>query len=471
LAWSPIVLIIARLLQGAMAAIMVPQVMSLMQVMYPPEERGQVNGLFGGMAGIAASLGPVVGGLLIRANIFGLDWRPIFLINVPVGIFAFWAARKYLPAGKSAHPLKLDLVGTGLIMAALSLIVFPLIQGRDLHWPAWTFVSMALSLPFFALFGWWQVRKQRADGSPLVLPALFKKRSFSLGLITNVVFEGVMIGFFLIFTLMLQVGLGYSVVEAALTGIPTSIGIAMTFGLLAPKIIPKLGRYALTLGTVIMAVGLGLVTWIIQQGGVDTSPWAIAPALLPVGVGMAMIMAPVFAVVLNDVDHNHAGSASGVLNAVQQLGGAIGVAVVGVIFFGALSGFAGSSVDKVSGDIRTKLTAAQIPAAAQDQIIAGFKTCYQDRVDETDTSATPESCKKLTAANANDPMMATPQGQAAAKAIGAAMADAAAKANHENFAHAYQAGFIYDLILLAAVFGLSFTLPRHIRPEAFEEAA
>src|SRR5882757_7976668 len=116
LAVNPAMLIAARLAQGAMAALMVPQVMSLMQVMYKPEERGAVNGLFGALGGLAASLGPVVGGVLIKANIAGLDWRPIFLINVPVGIFGLIAAQKYLPSGKSAHPLKLDLVGTGIII-------------------------------------------------------------------------------------------------------------------------------------------------------------------------------------------------------------------------------------------------------------------------------------------------------------------------------------------------------------------
>ena len=261
-AWNPTVLIGARLLQGAMAALMVPQVMSMMQVMYPPEQRGQMNGLFGGMAGVAASLGPVLGGLLIKANFFGLDWRPIFLINIPVGLFAFFAARKYLPAGKSAHPLRLDLVGTVIVMVALSLIVYPLIQGRELGWPMWTFDSMLASIPVFGLFAWWQIRKQRIDGSPLVLPALFKKKSFSLGLVTNVVFEGVMIGYFLIMTLTLQIGLGYSVIKAALTGIPTSIGIAATFAILGAKVIPKLGRYAVTLGTVVMGSGLIYSSWV-----------------------------------------------------------------------------------------------------------------------------------------------------------------------------------------------------------------
>ncbi|HEY2003867.1 MAG TPA: MFS transporter [Candidatus Saccharimonadia bacterium] len=456
-AWNPTVLIGARLLQGAMAALMVPQVMSMMQVMYPPEERGQINGLFGGMAGIAASLGPVIGGLLIKANIFGLDWRPIFLINIPVGLFALWAAPRYLPGGKSSHPLKLDLVGTGIVMLALALVVFPLIQGRELNWPAWTFYSMAASLPVFLAFALWQVHKQRSDGSPLVLPALFKKRSFSLGLITNIVFEGVMISYFLISTLTLQVGLGYSVVKAALTGIPLSIGIAATFGILGAKVIPRLGRYSVTLGTVVMGAGLVYAAWAFQHFGINTSPWEIIPGLLPIGVGMGLIMMPVFAVVLNDVDHNHAGSASGVLNAVQQLGGAIGVAAIGVVFFGQLSSYAGPSVDKAIPQIQATLNQQHVPSAYDAAIINGFKTCYTDRLNEKDTSVTPDSCKQ----NASTP--ANPQLQQAFES-------AAKTAVNANFTHAFKTGITYALTLLVVVFGLSFLLPRHIRQEAFQES-
>jgi EmrB/QacA subfamily drug resistance transporter len=456
-AWSPLVLIGARLLQGAMAALMVPQVMSMMQVMYPPEERGQINGLFGGMAGIAASLGPVIGGLLIKANIFGLDWRPIFLINIPVGLFALWAAPKYLPGGKSAHPLKLDIVGTAIVMVALALIVFPLIQGRELGWPAWTFYSMVASLPVFAIFALWQVYKQRSDGSPLVLPALFKKPSFSLGLVTNVVFEGVMIGYFLISTLTLQIGFGYSVVKAALTGIPLSVGIAATFGILGAKVIPRLGRYSMTLGTVIMSSGLVYLAWAFQYFGINTNPWEIIPGLLPIGVGMGLIMMPVFAVVLNDVDHNHAGSASGVLNAVQQLGGAIGVAAIGVVFFGQLTAYVPQSLDSATSKLTTTMSAQHIPEAAQSQIIASFKTCYKDRVNERDSGATPDSCKPKA------DMPADPQLQNA-------LAQAAKTAVYTNFTHAFKTGVEYALALLVVVFGLSFLLPRHIRQEAYQES-
>jgi EmrB/QacA subfamily drug resistance transporter len=458
LAWAPGILIAARLLQGSMAALMVPQVMSLMQVMYKPAERTSVNGLFGALGGLSASMGPIVGGLLIKANLFGLDWRPIFLINVPIGIIGLLAGSRYLPDGKSAHPLKLDLVGTGLVMAALSLLVYPLIQGRELGWPAWTFIMMAAALPLFALFALWQRHKEATDGSPLVLPALFRRRSFSLGLLVNIIFEAAMLGFFLTFTLLLQIGLGFSVIKAALTGIPVAIGISVSIGALAKTLIPKLGRYSVTLGTVVMGTGLGIVTLVTHHGGITTSPWLTAPGLLLVGFGMGMIMMPVFAVALNDVDPNHAGSASGTLNAVQQVGGAIGIALIGVIFFGQLTHNADSSLNKAIPGLQQQLTAEHVPASAQGAIVTRFRACYTDRVNEKDTSVVPTSCQQ------SGPQ--TP----ATQAIGSAIAANAKTANADDFNHAFRSGIFYELGLLALTFLLSFLLPRHIRPEAMEQA-
>jgi MFS family permease len=164
LAVNSSMLVAARLLQGSMAALMVPQVVSLMQVMYKPAERGAINGLFGALAGVAASLGPIIGGLLIKANIAGLSWRPLFLINIPVGIFSFIMAIKYLPDGKSDHPLKLDLVGTAIVIVAMSLLIYPLIQGREAGWPLWTYLMLIASLPVFYLFARWMRYKDRKDG-------------------------------------------------------------------------------------------------------------------------------------------------------------------------------------------------------------------------------------------------------------------------------------------------------------------
>lgn len=452
-AWDINILIVARLVQGAFAALMVPQVMSLMQVMYKPDERGQIMGMFGALAGVAASLGPVVGGLLIQGNFFGLDWRPIFLINVPVGIFAILAGIRYLPDGKSPHPLKLDIIGTLIIVVALFSIVFPLIQGRDLGWPAWTFELMIASLPVFVIFGIWQHFKQKRDGSPLVVPALFRTKSFVIGIIVNLVFEGAMLGFFFPFTLLLQIGLGYSVIIAALTGIPTAIGISFTMAVFAQKVIPRLGRYTMTIGTLIMAAGLLTIYLFVRASGLHTTGWEFIPGLLLTGIGMALIMSPMFSVVLADVDPKQAGSASGVLNAVQQLGGAIGVALIGVVLFGQLTAHAASSFNGVESSVRSQLTSEHIPAPTQDSIINGVRTCFVDRTKETDTSKTPASCQKLTAGPS------TP----ASQKIGDILTDATKKANTANFINGFKAAVIYEFVILAATFLLSFLLPRKIR--------
>lgn len=469
LAWNTEVLVGARLIQGAMAALMVPQVMSMMQIMYKPVERAGVMGIFGALAGIAASLGPVIGGVLIHFNIAGLDWRPVFLINVPVGLFALFMGWRYLPDGKSAHPLKLDLVGTGIIVIAMLLLVFPLIQGRELDWPLWTFVMMSIAAPFLALFGWWLIHKNKKDKSPLIPPLLFKTRTFVTGLMVNIVFQAAMAGFFLPFTLLLQIGLGYEVIKAALTGIPTAIGISITIAVLGQKLIPKLGRYALTLGTVVMAIGLWVLYFFVQRSGLETTPWEFIPGLLITGMGMGLIMSPVFAVALNDVDHKHAGAASGVLNAVQQLGGAIGVALIGVFFFGQLTHHAATSFDSTATTIRSNLTASNIPPQAQEAIIAGARTCFIDRNTEKDSTITPESCKKLIPDEKQQATLSPAQLEVQAK-ISDTITKNVKQANTDNFISGFKIALIYQMSILGLVFALSFLLPRHIRPEALQQA-
>ncbi len=457
-AWDSHVLIAARLLQGSMAALMVPQVMSLMQVMYKPHERGGIMGIFGALAGVAATLGPIIGGILIHLNIAGLDWRPIFLINIPVGIFALLAGRKYLPNGKAPHPLKLDIIGTIIIAVALFLLVLPLIEGRELGWPTWSFVMMAASVPMLFVFGWWQKVKDKKDGSPLVVPALVRIKTFVVGLSINLIFEGAMIGFFLPFTLLLQVGLGFSVIKAALTGIPTAIGISVTMAVFSQKVIGKLGRYAMTLGIVLMGSGLSLLYVMLKHFGLDMSPFAFIPGLLLVGAGMALIMSPMFSVALSDVDSKHAGSASGVLNAVQQLGGAIGVALIGLVFFSHISHHAPQSFDAVVPQLQKELTALQVPPAAQEQIIAESKACFTDRSAASDGTEVPESCKKLEAAGSQNGAPTE-----VGRQISSVVTSNVKQANNLNFVSSFGAAVLFELAVLAVIFCLTFLLPRHIR--------
>jgi hypothetical protein len=349
-----------------------------------------------------------------------------------------------------------------LIVSALLLLIFPLVQGRELDWPMWTFVMMAASVPFLLTFAWYERRKMAKDGSPLVVPSLFKSRAFVAGLGVNLVFEMALGAYFLIYTLMLQAGLGYKVLTAGLIGIPFSVGVGLSIGLLGNKLIPRLGRYLLSVGAVVMALGMLTTVWTIFHFGAGVHPWQFAPSLFITGLGMGTVMAPIFAVVLSGVDVKHAGSASGVLSAMQQVGGAVGVAVVGVIFFGLLGSQAGTSVDAATPKLRAELTAAHVPAVAQDGIVAGFKTCYDDRVHQKDSSKLPASCQQTT-----DPRVPAPM----AEKIGVAMKAAAKDANERNFAHAFRTSIFCELILLAITFALSFALPRKVKEEALEMAS
>lgn len=452
LAWSPEILIFTRILQGASAALMVPQVMSTMQIMYKPSERGAINGLFGALGGLSASLGPVIGGLLIQANLFGLDWRPIFFINVPIGIAALVLAVKYLPEGRSPHPLKLDIIGTILVVLTLSLLVYPLIQGRELDWPLWTFVMLACAIPAFILFVLSQRRKDRKDGSALVQPSLFKVKSFGTGLSINLIFQIAMAGFFLTFGLFTQIGLGFSAIHAAVTGLPIAIGITFAIVALGKTVIPALGRRAITYGALIMAAGLGVLTWMIFTIGTGINSWQLAPGLLIAGFGMGFLFGALYTAVLNGVDTKHAGSASGTLSAVQQVGGAVGIAIIGVVFFGQLTSGAATHFDSVEPQIRQNLISKGVTnPQAQDIVISGAKTCFVDRAHEKDSTIIPASC--------GQPM--TPAEKAALdQDVYKIITDGALQANTVNFQYAFRAAVIYEVSFVLLAFALSFLLPK-----------
>lgn len=445
-------LIIARLLQGSMAALMVPQVMSLMQVMYSSEERTKVMGIFGMLGGLAGSFGPIIGGLLIKMNLFNLDWRPIFLINVPVGLFAIFAAIKYLPRGKSEHPLKLDMKGTALIILALSFLIFPLIEGRDLGWPVWSFVMLGASIPAFLLFIRYELTRTARQGSALLATALFRVPTFVSGISLNFLLQLGMVGFFLTFTLCLQAGLGYDVLKAALTAIPVAFGIGMSLAFSQP-LITKLGRSILLVGGTVLALGFLLTTWIFTHFGINANSWEFIPGLFLVGAGMGTAMGPIFSVTLQDVDVQHAGSASGTLSAIQQVGSAVGVAILGSIFFGQITQGAPAAFDQETPALQHSLTTQHVSTADQQQIIANARLCFTDRSSQKDGSVIPASCVAS--------LKTTPT--SVEKTLETTIETASKSANAHNFANAYNASTIFMLAILAVLVGLSFTLPAQFK--------
>jgi hypothetical protein len=333
------------------------------------------------------------------------------------------------------------------------LLAFPLIQGRSLSWPTWSIIMIIASLPAFALFAWWQVKKDKLDGSPLILPALFKSVGFNVGLAINFIFEMAMIGFFLTFGLVLQIGLGFTPIHAALTGIPVAFGIAFTMAVLGQKIAPKLGRYSISLGSVIMACGLALTAIVFNHKGLMIHSWDLTPGLLMVGVGMGLVFVALFAAVLNDVDAKHAGSASGTLNALQQVGGAIGVALIGIIFFGQLGHNAGASFKQVEPALQSKLTAQHLPKDEVNAILASSAKCFTQRSKEQDTSIIPASCKTQSGTS---------------KEVGSIIGKESLSANGKNFVKAFKLSMVFAVFILIFTFAISFLLPAHFKNTAYE---
>jgi EmrB/QacA subfamily drug resistance transporter len=185
---NPEMLVASRILQGGMAAMMVPQVLSIVHATFPAHERGKVFGLFGAIVGLGAVSGPLLGALLTEWNLFGLEWRPIFLINLPVGIAGLILGSRFITESKAPRALKLDLVGVALVTLGLLMLLYPLTRGDELGWPAWGFVSMSGSIGVFSALVAYEKRKAARDGSPLVELSLFEVKSFAAGIAVQTVF-------------------------------------------------------------------------------------------------------------------------------------------------------------------------------------------------------------------------------------------------------------------------------------------
>ncbi|MEV0560020.1 MFS transporter [Dactylosporangium sp. NPDC050588] len=332
---GPASLVVCRILQGLAGAVLIPQGLGLIKAAFPPEQIGAAFGAFGPVMGLSAVCGPILAGVLVDADLFGTGWRMIFLINLPVGVAALIGAWLVLPRptpGDEAK-LRLDLTGTVLLSASLLLLVFPLVQGRELGWPWWAWAMMALAVPMFWGFQRYQQRLHREGRSPLIEPSLLAKQRFTAGLLVGLIFFAGLMGLTLILSIYLQLGLGFSPLRAGLTQSPWAFGTAV--GAVAGHVLSaKLGgRRLLVGGTAVLAAGVValLVTLTVTDGPVSSV--ALLPSLLVLGVGMGCSMAPYFDIVLAAVDEHEVGSASGTLTAAQQVGGAIGVAALGTAFF------------------------------------------------------------------------------------------------------------------------------------------
>jgi EmrB/QacA subfamily drug resistance transporter len=338
---DPTTLIVARLLQGFGGAAMWPQVLSIIQVEFPPAERPKAFGFQGLVQGLAAISGQIIGGGLIALDLLGLGWRTVFLINIPVGVTALLAANRLIPESRSETARRLDLVGVGLATLALSLVMIPAIEGRELGWPAWTFVSFAAAIPVAGLFVWAERRITARGGSPLVELHLFETRGFRIGLVSAMSLYFA-ISFFFLLGIYLQEGLGLSPLESGLAFTPMAVAFVAA-SLTGPRLADGAREHLPQIGAMIAAFGL-LTTIIAVQatGDGSVSAWLIL-AMVPFGGGMGTAIPPLINLVLRAVPPADAGAASGTLVTAQQLGNALGVAIVGTVFFTELGSATGAA--------------------------------------------------------------------------------------------------------------------------------
>ncbi|HEX6554803.1 MAG TPA: MFS transporter [Ktedonobacteraceae bacterium] len=329
-------LIGARVLQGASAALLYPQALSIIQVTFSGRERAVALGIYGSALPVAAVMGQVGGGLLLQANILDLTWRPVFLINVPIGILTLVAAALFLERQRTAASVRLDGEGIALITVALLLLVVPLVSGRDAGWPWWMLLMLAASLPALVLFALFEQRLAKRGGSPLVKLALFKQRAFTVGNLIALTFFSCNAGMAFVFTVFLQVGLGFSPLQAGLVFVPSAIGTFVA-ALLGPRLIPKLGRSILMLGCFAQGFGLLVMLVIVLYSGTTLSGLTLAPVFFIMGAGSGLGVAPLVGTITSGVARQDAGTASGVVSTIMQVSNVLGVAVVGLIFLSILN--------------------------------------------------------------------------------------------------------------------------------------
>ena len=328
-AWSPESLVTLRVLQGSFGALMIPQGFGMLTEVLDEHDMPKAFGLFGPIMGISAVLGPIIGALLIEGDLLGTGWRMIFLVNVPLGLACLAIGARYMPRTVVARGGRVDLPGMALVGAAALALVFPLIEGREKGWPAWTFALMAAGALLAVAFARYE-RRRPADQA-LVQVSLMRNRAFTSGTAVAAGFFAAFAGIMLVLSLFWQVGEGFTPIKAALSLVPLSLG--MVVGMVASfALVGRLGRRLVHLGIVLAAAGLGgmALTAFLQD---HPSPGSMVPAVALVGIGAGMVFGQLFDVILGGVVEAEVGTASGLLNALQQMAFALGIAGVATIFF------------------------------------------------------------------------------------------------------------------------------------------
>ncbi|MBV9731569.1 MAG: MFS transporter [Verrucomicrobia bacterium] len=332
------ILILGRILQGASAAVMAPQVLATIRTIFSVAEQPRIIGLYGSVFGFASIVGQLFGGALITLHPLGLTWQSIFLINIPIGAVALGGAMRFLPEARPLSRPKIDLVGVFLLSLLLGSIIYPLTRGREAGWPAWTFISFAASIPLLAFFIWFEHWLAKAGGSPLVDLKLFKNRTFVAGLAMAFLFYCISV-FFLTFGIYLQSGLGWTSLASGIGILPFALGF-FAGTLRSAKLYVRIGNHILSVGFGLLAGGFAITAGALHAG---FGPGIIFyVGLICAGVGQGLLQPSTVRIVLTEVEPEQAGLAAGVVTSILQVGAAVGVAAVGSVFFTVLGQQTGS---------------------------------------------------------------------------------------------------------------------------------
>lgn len=336
LSTSPTWLVVTRLLQGAAAGIVNPQVIGLIQQLFRGPERARPFGLLGATIGISTAVGPLLGGLLIAIGGEEHGWRWVFFVNVPVGILAVILGWRLLPGRPAGQPgwRQLDPVGVLLLGVGVVLVLLPLVQEQQWETP-WKWALIPIGLAVLVVFGLWE-RRYEHHHQPLFDLRLFSLQSYTLGALLALVYFGGFTAIFFIFTLFLQMGLGYSALVAGLAITPFALGSAAA-AVLGGRIVNRLGRPLVAIGLFTVVVGLAATVVALRLAPDAPAPWVAAGPLLVAGIGSGLVIAPNQTITLSEVPVAQAGSGAGMLQTGQRIGAAAGIAAVGSMFFSSLS--------------------------------------------------------------------------------------------------------------------------------------
>jgi EmrB/QacA subfamily drug resistance transporter len=325
------VLVAARIVQGATAALLVPQVLATFHHTLERERKARALALYGATSGIAAVVGQLVGGLLVSADIAGTSWRPIFLVNVPIGLVVLLIAARLVPDTRSEHPVGIDLPETVLFAAALTALLIPLTEGHSLGWPWWTWAMIALAVVLGVVTVVVERRAEQRGQIPLLPPSLLKLPSMSRGLVMVFAFSIGFGAFMFVFALTVQDGLHQDALHGGLAILPMAL-LFFLGSLFAPKVIGRFGRAALSVGAIIQLAGLASLVAVVVGRWPHVTLWDMAAPLALAGAGQSMLFAGLFRSVLADVPTHLGGVGSGVLITLQQSGLALGVATLGTLY-------------------------------------------------------------------------------------------------------------------------------------------